>query len=555
MTPIEPGRWVVDAYEATLSDAQRRRGAHYTPTALARTVVELALDAYCDEQGRLPDTVVDPTCGAGAFLLAAAEGLRRRGADPTTILTRVLIGVDIDPGAVHAARRALREWGRTHGADVRSTEPAVHVGDTLATGLQPGSGDPAARRLAEGVDLVVGNPPFQSQLSASTARDDTQRERVLERHGLLGAYADTAAIHLLDACTMLRPGGVAAMVQPVSMLSARDAEPIRQRLMSMGHLVALWGSDERHFDAAVHICVPVLRHDPGNRPAAPRQRSPEAATTLVVHAEHGPPSRVPAPRDGSSWSPLLAHAAGIPILDGAATNGTLASLADATAGFRDEFYALAHAATERDQADGDLERRLVSRALVSVGMIDPLWLRHGHGRFRIAGEQMVAPVVDLEALATEAPRVARWVEGRNRPKVLVATQTKVIEAVVDPVGDLIPLTPTVSVEPRPGIDPWLVAVMLISPPSAARLAAAQWGSGRSTRSLRVPARLLLDLPCPAGRTAWEQAAALAREVASCGSTAPARGDLERIGQLMLDAYDLGGDRGLLQWWVQRIPRR
>ena len=55
--------------------------------------------------------------------------------------------------------------------------------------------------------------------------------------------------------------------------------------------------------------------------------------------------------------------------------------------------------------------------------------------------------LDVDSLQTDAPAVARWARKRQVPKVLVATQTRVLEAVADLDGQMVPVTPTVSVEP------------------------------------------------------------------------------------------------------------
>ena len=65
-------------HEAPLTAAARDLGAHYTPPHVAEGLTRLALDRW---SGRSVPTVVDPTCGAGVFLVAAADELARRGGD------------------------------------------------------------------------------------------------------------------------------------------------------------------------------------------------------------------------------------------------------------------------------------------------------------------------------------------------------------------------------------------------------------------------------------------------------------------------------------------
>ena len=62
---------------------------------------------------------------------------------------------------------------------------------------------------------------------------------------------------------------------------------------------------------------------------------------------------------------------------------------------------------------------------------------------------IAAPAVDPSKVE---PAIAGWIAERLVPKVLVASQTKVIEAIVDADGVMIPCTPVVTVEPNDSSD-------------------------------------------------------------------------------------------------------
>jgi len=129
---------------------------------------------------------------------------------------------------------------------------------------------------------------------------------------------------------------------------------------------------------------------------------------------------------------------GAPTDAGRAGRGTLADLAAATAGFRDEYYGLVAACREWDgPEDGEPNR------LVTVGSIDPLDLAWGRRSCRLGGRQWQRPVVDVDALDG---RVGAWVSQRLVPKVVLATQSRILEPVVDRSGRLVPVTPLIAVE-------------------------------------------------------------------------------------------------------------
>jgi tRNA1(Val) A37 N6-methylase TrmN6 len=553
--PDGGARALIDAHERALPAADRRRlGVHYTPSSLADEVVDVALVAL----DRLPTSVCDPSCGGGAFLLAVAERLVREGVDPADVWGR-LSGMEIDPRSAQVAREALVAWAGSHGLTRRSDEARIVVGDALAVsaGHWPGVPEP-------GVDLVLGNPPFLSQLSRSTARSSEQRAALERRFGKVGAYVDTAALFVRAGLDLLAPTGVLGMVQPQSFLSTRDTGTLRDGLLADADLVALWGSDQRRFaDADVQVVVPVLRR------RAAEGDVPARRTDVRWEGRQPLRYRTAAPVPGASWGAVLGTAMGIPEVP-AGTGAVVSSLATATAGFRDEYYALRDAATGlrdaatglRDAATGSGDAATGSgdaatAPLVTVGMIDPLRLRWGVGTHRLGGRDVHAPVVDLDELERAAPRVARWARARRRPKVLVATQTKVVEVVADPTGDLVPMTPVISVEPvEHDVDVWRLAAALSAPPVAAQALRDHLGAGRSPGSLRWSASAVLAAALPSDEEQWMAGAQLARELGDRDLSPERHGRLlEELAVVMTRAHGLPGDHPVVQWWCERRPRR
>lgn len=535
MTPRSPGadgaRSIIAAHERTVPvDRRREHGVHYTPPEVAAAVIDLAIGAL----GRLPVTVCDPTCGAGAFLLSVAERLHVEGVDAAEIVTRRLTGVELDPAAAAAARAALAHWASEHGADVTESQIRIQVADALAL-------DPARWpfRPSGGFDLVIGNPPFLGQLSTRTTRAAPSRAAVAQRFGQLGAYTDSAGLFLLAALELCCDDGVASLLQPWSFLAARDAQPVRDRLLGSAELVAMWGSDEQLFDdAAVQVCAPVLR------------RAPAGAGSVQVRWRSGPERQHTAPRPavGSSWGPLLAAPMGIPTHETDPRSGRVAEIASATSGFRDEYYALLGAASESDDP--------LAPPLVTVGMIDPFQLRWGTATHRLGGASVSRPRVDLDELGVDAPRVARWVGLRRRPKVLVATQTRIVEAVVDPGGALVPMTPVISVEPVDAADVWHLAAALSAPPVSATVASQQLGSGRAAGALRWSARGATEARLPLDRAAWDRGADIVRGLSvGDGSARDRDAAFEEFARVMTVAHGLVADDPVVSWWSDRRPRR
>lgn len=523
------------AHEALLDRATRRRhGVFYTPAPVARALVGAA-------GGREPGRVCDPAAGGGAFLLAAADHAESLGADPGAVIAQRTYGIDLDPLAVAVAEAALVLWATIRGAP--RARPALAVADALRTGLH------AWRPTARPFDLVVGNPPFQGQLARGTARSGPTREALRASLGPVAhGYVDTASLFLVLACRMTRPGGRVALVLPESILAARDAGPTRAEVRSRAAITGIWTPGVPVFDAGVRVCAPVLE----------------------VAAEQGPVDRwvgagvTPSPRlgrddavrrlggdAGRSWAPLVADLQGVPPVD-LGPGATLASIATATAGFRAQYYGIRPFVGEASSASHR------SAPLVTSGAIDPLRCSWGHRPTRFAGRSWERPVVDLDALGEAEAAVARWAAGLARPKVLVATQTRVVEACIDERGDAYPSVPVIAVLPR--IDgggratPAHLAAVLLAPSVSAWVTREVGGAALAAGALKLSARLVLTIPLPSGEDEWDDAAA-----AVAGATrAAAAGDrdawsslLDRAARTMVAAY--GGGDDVWSWWRARRP--
>ena len=429
----------------------------------------------------IPASVQDPSCGSGAFLVAALDELVDRGVSPDDALRRVS-GIEIDSDTADEARAVIRRWARSHQTHV---EPQVTVGDGLD--------------CAEHFDVIVGNPPFGGQLRGVAVRDGHTPSPA--------AYTDTAVLFLADA---VRRAKRVLLIQPQPMLGSRDAQPVRGDIGN--RLEGLWWSDDFYFDASVRVCAPLIGE--AGRPCVQRWFGSDV-TALE-----------PSDRCNSAWARLLAD---VPAMD-LEVAGALSDIAKPTADFRDAFYEVAQVVTD--------DERGLGAPVVTCGLIDLARCRWGQRTARIAKRDWRYPRADPD-------RLGRWATARLVPKVLVATQTKAIECVADPKGELLPITPVVSVATG-GSHVWEVAAVLSSPVATALVVQDAAGTGLGRGVLRINARQLGALPLPAGRDSWEQAAASVEEAHLADDPTD---DLLAAARSMNEAYGLDCDHPVLAWWA------
>lgn len=460
------------------------RGAWYTPRPVAEEITRRAFD------GAVPRFVVDPTCGGGAFVVAALDALVERGVAPAEAVGRVA-GIDVDADAVATARAVVRAWAARRG--VADVDPLVVVGDALEAWPADWP-DP---------DLVLGNPPFASPLRASKARSSAELPPAAvafrERHrDVLGPYADLAAVHVWSAAQRVdRTHGRLAMVLPQSMMAGRDAASLRERLTREFPLIDLWISQRKLFDASVRVFAPVLART--------------------------------APQPSRSWAATAATAVGLPDPQLSTDHDVLGSICSATAGFRDEYYGLVEACVE-GAAEDDRVR------LATVGSVDPLEFHWGVEPIRFAKSTWVHPVIDERRLD---PGVRGWFERQKVPKVLLPTQSRVLEPFVDRTGAIVPVTPLLSISAA-SADLDLIAAVLLAPAVSAWAARRSFGTALSVSAIKLRAADVVEIPLPGDRALWDEAAALVTD----GPTA-----IPSIADLMDRAY--GVDDAVGQWWSER----
>lgn len=215
------------AYEASLDNRTRRAGGiHYTPTTIVSRVVRVALDAVA--LGRVPTDlrVLDPAMGAGAFVCEALRALvLRSGEDdnPTVrgaIARRCLFGIDLDPSAVIAARRAVwLEVGDPSLPLDAFDANFVHADALLDAPLGGSPGVPwrEAFRAARtedrgGFDVIVGNPPYLGGKRIRTIHGDAYADHLVAMHPGANKNVDLAGHFVRRSFDGLSEDGVLGLV-------------------------------------------------------------------------------------------------------------------------------------------------------------------------------------------------------------------------------------------------------------------------------------------------------------------------------------------------------
>lgn len=238
---FSPAEWST-VWEALLAErrAERKRaGAFYTPELLTKQLVATAWRYLppVPEGGVL--TVLDPACGTGNFLMAAAAKWRRsrRGGVPYRLK---LCGADLSQGALMIAEARLRHA-------FPEIETAFFPGDALENDALPRA------------DLALGNPPFVPL----TMLSPEEKARLRARFECAAGRFDLFTLFLeLCAKRLLAPDGVGALVLPDRFLRNVQLTAFRQSFVAREELLAVVEPPraERRFAAVVECVGVVWRH-------------------------------------------------------------------------------------------------------------------------------------------------------------------------------------------------------------------------------------------------------------------------------------------------------
>jgi type I restriction enzyme M protein len=209
-----------DAYEGLLEknaqDTKSGAGQYFTPRPLIQAIV----DVMAPKPG---ETVSDPACGTGGFLLAAHDYVVKHNPNltkpqKTKLKEETFKGWEL----VQATARLCAMNMLLHGIGSQDFEPIV-VSDSLAA-------DPGDR-----FDLVLTNPPFGKKSSTTIVGEEgkVSKERdIVERGDFWTTTSNKQLNFVQHVKTLLKQNGRAAVVAPDNVLFEGGAgETIRRKLL------------------------------------------------------------------------------------------------------------------------------------------------------------------------------------------------------------------------------------------------------------------------------------------------------------------------------------
>lgn len=201
--------------ERNAQDVKGGAGQYFTPRPLIEAIVEVM-------QPKPTDTVADPACGTGGFLVAAHDYMAKQASskkEQRHLREQALRGSDIVDSVVRLCVMNLYLHG------IGGDECPISANDALAKEV----GD-------DRVDMVLANPPFGKKSSITVINEKTgkkeQEKLVYEREDFWASTSNKQLNFVQHIANMLKNDGKAAVVVPDNVLFEGGAgETVRKTLL------------------------------------------------------------------------------------------------------------------------------------------------------------------------------------------------------------------------------------------------------------------------------------------------------------------------------------
>ncbi len=235
ITPMSKTSGVTSRGRFADLDEDKLRGGYYTSSKVAEWLCGWAIQAA-------DDVVLEPSCGDGTFLEAAAHRLLALGATPPTI-GQNLTGVEIIPAEAEAATTRLRD---VIGA---ASEKVVQNSDFFAW---------RSEAVQPAYDAIVGNPPFIRYQSFPEPHRTIAMQMMGDQGLKPNRLTNIWVPFVVAATASLKAGGRLALVLPAEILQVTYAAQLRSYLTDHFERIDVIACNELFFEKAEQEVVLLL---------------------------------------------------------------------------------------------------------------------------------------------------------------------------------------------------------------------------------------------------------------------------------------------------------
>src|SRR3989344_980432 len=229
-------------------DDKKINGAFFTPKIITDFVVSQTITSPSQK-------VCDPSCGCGAFLIAAATFISEKfGKNVINIIEENLFGVDISDYSVRRAKILLSLLSLKNGRDKENIKFNLKTADSLVVDWKKLFYE---TNKGEGFDVVIGNPPYvkfqdlNKELREKLYKDWLTLKTV--NYNLYFAFFELGV-------AIIKAGGVLGYITPNNYFTSLSGIQLRgylesnkliEKIIDFNHL--------KLFEAQTYTCITFLK--------------------------------------------------------------------------------------------------------------------------------------------------------------------------------------------------------------------------------------------------------------------------------------------------------
>ena len=217
---------LVELFEQIIPENEKKeKGIVYTP----REIKEYIVSCVCN--ATTAPTVIDPSCGCGAFLVTAAQYIHEKyRLNYSDIISQKIHGIDIDDVAIRKAKILLALLACTN-----QEYQDISFNFICSNTLDPKTVTKAKKWQPQGFDCVIGNPPYVRFRNMTDESKALLKRWKSAQTGIVDLYMPFFEIGM----ALLKKGAMLSYISPNSYIQAVNGRKLREYLTNLKHPITI----------------------------------------------------------------------------------------------------------------------------------------------------------------------------------------------------------------------------------------------------------------------------------------------------------------------------
>lgn len=270
----------VEFFETMLEDTSKNmHGIVFTPQYIANYIVRNAISESRTSVASIK--IIDPGCGCGIFLVAAAEYLHTTfQISIDSIIENNIYGIDINPDNVRRCLLILRLLSAKYAGNFETITPNIFCGDSLKLNW-------SKQFRIHSFNYIIGNPPYINPHSMDKQTAHFLKESfITTRTGVCNifyAFIEKGMEHLTDI-------GILSFILPNNFLTIKSALDLRKYLQTKKCIKSIldFGENMVFKPVRTYNCIVQFTNQPQNvleYHVLPKSRNLESAIKTVHYSK------------------------------------------------------------------------------------------------------------------------------------------------------------------------------------------------------------------------------------------------------------------------------